>query len=87
MDEVTLFFEVDGLAVDEYGNPAPAGMKMTLTGVDPKAFDRASRETLIEYVEWLSGFDRDRLHILTAEEYDKEYGDKDPQDERMGDDD
>ncbi len=84
MGEVTLFFEVDGLAVDGHGNPAPAGMKMTLTGVDPEAFGRVSRETLIEYVEWLSGFSRDKLHLLTAEEYAKAYGDKD---ERMSDDD
>lgn len=77
-NKVRLCFEVDGIAVDENGNPCPAGMAITI--------DETVKE--IEYSELTADINLDAvarlipgdvrpedIRIITPKEYDEKYGD------------
>lgn len=84
MDDVTLYFEVDDLSVDKQGNSAPAGL--ALSGLDPSVVQSLSPDMTIRFVAEITGFEPERIHPISREQYIKEYGHT-PDDERTNDDD
>lgn len=74
-------FEIDGLAEDEHGDPAPAGLAMTLgeteKQVDYQEFvQNISIDGVLKFV-CLDGIVRpEDVRIITPEEYDEKYGDE-----------
>lgn len=86
MNRLTVYLEVDGLAVDENGKPAPAVIKLdfgelkkTVTYEEiTKNLDIAK---LFAAMPGLSALDPAKTHVITPEEYDKRYGEEDKEDE------
>ncbi len=79
---VRICFEIDGLAIDENGYPAPAGLCMALdVGDNAKLPDYQDLVASIrkEGLLRMTGLDGlvepDDLVFITPEEYDQEYGD------------
>lgn len=73
-------FEIDGLAEDEHGDPAPAGLDITF-GEAEKQVDyqelvqNISIDGVLKFV-CLDGIVRpEDVRIITPEEYDEKYGD------------
>lgn len=74
-------YEIDGLAKDEYGDPAPGGLAITL-GETEKQIDyqelaqNISIDGVLKLV-CLDGIVRpEDVRIITPEEYDEKYGDE-----------
>lgn len=82
MDEVKIYFEIDGLGIDEKRNPKPAYVCLTLngryTGEKPKNYEELAKLVNIEELldlMCLSGVvSPDAVRILTPEEYMQKYG-------------
>lgn len=48
MKNLAVYLEIDGLAEDEYGNPAPAGVEITLGEVSDEIYDKYSYDVLTQ---------------------------------------
>ena len=78
--KLQVFFEIDGLAEDEHGNPDPAGLAMTLgeteKQVDYQEFVQNINIDGVLKLVCLDGIVRpETVRIITPEEYDEKYGD------------
>lgn len=78
MAKLRVCFEIKDAAVDEYGNPAPAGMSVTL-GETEKEIDYTQLTKGINKEAFLKAFgleeiDPNAMRLITPEEYDKTYG-------------
>ena len=78
--KLRICFEIDGLGVDEGGNPAPAGLAMTLGKTEKKVdYQEFAKNISIESVlktVCLDGIVKpEDVRIITPEEYDEKYGD------------
>lgn len=84
MKEIVLHCEVPDLAIDENGNPAPAGIRLTLGEVQDEKYDETMKSlseidpTLIfkafglgRFVEELNPQD---FKLLSQDEYEEKYG-------------
>ena len=83
MKKVRVCIEVDGLAKDEFGNPCPAGLCMTIgeeqaeeaTGAE---YEEIIKNVKIEEVLRIACLDRfykpEDCRMITPEEYDEKYG-------------
>ena len=77
MYKVRACFEIAGMAADENGNPAPAGLQITLgESVKEWPYEDLIANIDIEKVAATVHVDPSRLTIITPEEYDERYGDK-----------
>ena len=77
MYKVRACFEIADMAVDENGRPAPAGLEITLgESVKEWPYEDLIANVDIEKVAASIHVDPRRLTIITPEEYDERYGDK-----------
>lgn len=83
MKKVRICFEIKNLAVDENGNPAPAGLAFSFGEVPDETFAKLSYEEMVKKVDlekilaicWPDGtVSPEDCRIITPEEYDAEYG-------------
>lgn len=73
-------FEIDGLAEEEYGDPAPAGLAMVLGETEKQVdYQELTENISIENVLGLICLEGivnpEDARIITPEEYDEKYGD------------
>ncbi len=80
MAKLAIYMEFDGMAVDENGNPVPAGAKLDF-GVDmPEGKTYAELTENVDPCELMAAFGLQSLsdghegRIITPEEYDEKYG-------------
>lgn len=85
MDETALYFEVDGLGADENGTPTPAGL--VLDGFSPKTVQGVTYELAVQVAARVTGFEAERIHPLSREQYLERYGHLTDDEERTNDDD
>lgn len=77
----TVYFEVNGLACDENGNPSCAGLSLSFEYVRNTPFSYEELASAIDKEELLSlvllndKFSADDVNIITPEEYAAKYGD------------
>lgn len=80
--KLRIFFEINGLAEDEHGDPAPAGLAMTL-GETEKQIDyqefvqNISINSVLKLACLNNTVNPEDVRIITPEEYDEKYGDRD----------
>ena len=79
--KLRICFEINGLAEDEHGNPAPAGLAMSLGETEKQVdYQELTKNINIHSVlelTCLNGFVRpEDVKIITPEEYDEKYGDE-----------
>ena len=77
--KLRICFEIDGLAEDEYGNPAPAGLDITLGETEKQIdYQDLARNINVDGVlksVCLDGVVKpENVRIITPEEYDEKYG-------------
>ena len=88
MKRLIIYLEVDGIASDLNGNPAPAGMKIDLGEVCGEVFDKYSYDVLVKdfdafgFLKQMGLIDAVNIHendvrIVSPEYYISEYGDED----------
>lgn len=75
-------FEIYGLAEDEHGDPASAGLAITLgetnKDVDYQEFvQKISIDSVLKLVSLDNIVKPEDVRIITPEEYDEKYGDRD----------
>lgn len=90
MKKVRVCFEVQGLAIDERGNPAPAGMEFTIGEVPDEKYEAAMKSVkavkaldILHFVgldSFASEYKESDFRLISPEEYDHEYGDEATQD-------
>ena len=79
MYKVRCCFEIADMAVDENGNPAPAGLQICLgESVKEWPYEDLISHVDIEKVAATVHVDPSRLTIITPQEYDKKYGEETP---------
>lgn len=80
--KLRICFEINGLAEDEHGDPAPAGLAVTLG----ETRDHVDYQELVQNIDiagvlklvCLNDIVRpENVKIITPEEYDEKYGDRD----------
>lgn len=77
MYKVRACFEVADMAVDENGRPAPAGLEITLgESVKEWPYEELISHVEIEKVAAMVNVDPAAVTIITPQEYDERYGDK-----------
>lgn len=84
MKEIVLCYEVPDLAIDENGNPAPAGIRLTLGAVPEGKYDETMKflsETDPTLIFTAFGFGRfveehnpQDFKLLSQDEYEEKYG-------------
>lgn len=80
--KLRICFEINGLAEDEHGDPAPAGLAMTL-GKAEKQIDYQefvqdiSIDSILKLVCLSNIVNPEDVRIITPEKYDEKYGDRD----------
>ncbi len=79
--KIRICFEVDGLAIDESGNPAPAGVSIALDANDDAKLPdyqelvKSIRKEGLLRMTCLDGLAQpDDVVFITPEEYDRKYG-------------
>ena len=76
MYKVRACFEVAGMAADENGNPAPAGLQVCLgESVKEWPYEELIAHVDINKVAALVNVDPAAVTIITPQEYDERYGD------------
>ena len=77
MYKVRACFEIAGMAVDEHGNPAPAGLQIVL-GESPKEwpYEDLMKDHPTDAMARLLNVKPEDITIITPQEYDERYGDK-----------
>lgn len=78
MAKLRICFEVEDAATDEKGNPAPAGMCVTI-GETEKEIDYTELTKGLNTEAFLEAFgldymDLNRIRLISPEEYDRIYG-------------
>ena len=78
--KLRICFEINGLGMDEEGNPAPVGLGMVLGETEKKIdYWEFARNISIEGVLRVTCLDGivkpEDVRIITPEEYDEKYGD------------
>lgn len=90
MKKIRICLEIPGLAEDEYGNPRPGGLCITLGGdceeeITGEEHKKLMRNLDIKQVLKMACLDEfcsaEDCRILTPDEYDKEYGEEANHDE------
>lgn len=77
MYKVRACFEIAGMAADENGNPKPAGLQICLgESVKEWPYEDLIAHVDINNVAALVHADPAAITIITPEEYDERYGDK-----------
>ena len=77
MYKVRACFEIADMAVDENGNHAPAGLQICLgESVKEWPYEDLIAHVDIQKVAETVHVDPSRLTIITPQEYDERYGDK-----------
>lgn len=86
MKKIRVCLEIQNAAVDEDGNPAPAGIQITIGEVPDNKYEKLdykklaaglNKKKLLEMLSFLPGaHSEEDLRIITPEEYDAEYGDE-----------
>lgn len=81
MNELIIYFEINGLASDEHGNPCPAGMQLSLGETEKQVdYSELTRNINIPGVLKLASLDGivkpEDVTVLTPEEYQARYSDK-----------
>lgn len=80
--KIRMCFRIKGLAVDENGSPAPAGLCIDLGETD-KEIDYAALAKKVDKAAVLKmacldgSASPEDVEVITPEEYDKEFGDSD----------
>lgn len=89
MKEVRICFEVQDMGVDEHGNPATAGMQLTIGEVTDEKYaeiDYFEATKDVKAIELLQSLGLKQLaaahkesdfRIISPEEYDQKYGNED----------
>lgn len=85
MKKVRVCFEVQRLAIDANGNPAPAGMQFTIGEVPDEKYEAAMESVkavkamdILHYLgfdSFASKYKESDFRLIFPEEYDREYGD------------
>lgn len=77
MHKVRVCFEIAGMAEDDQGHPAPAGMEVCM-GESLKEYPYEKLTKGIDYdaIANLLHVDRKDITVITPEEYDERYGGK-----------
>lgn len=77
MYKVRACFEVAGIAADEHGNPKPAGLQICLgESVKEWPYEDMIAHVDINKVADMVHVDPAAITIITPQEYDERYGDK-----------
>lgn len=77
MYKVRACFEIAGMAADEHGNPKPAGLQIMLgESVKEIPYDELIKCADIEALSVMFHVDPAAITIITPQEYDERYGDK-----------
>jgi len=78
MYKVRACFEIADMAADENGNPAPAGLQIFLgESVHEWPYEDLIKHVVnLDLVAEMVHVDPSRLTIITPQEYDERYGDK-----------
>lgn len=77
MFKVRVCFEVADIATDEHGNLKPVGVQICLgESVNEIPYEELIKHVDIEKVAYLFLVPPSRLTIITPQEYDERYGDK-----------
>ena len=79
MNKVIIYFEIDGLGVDENDNPCPAGMKIEWGETkDPISYNELTKNLdipAILKIFWLQKMiNPEDVHVISPEEYEAKYG-------------
>lgn len=88
MKDLKICYEVQGLAIDDEGNPVPAGLCLTLEGLTDENYDRAvkwiSEADPTEVLPGFFGMDTllkahrpEDFRLISEEEYEEKYGEDD----------
>ena len=82
MYKVRACFEVAGLAVDENGNPTPAGLQIQIgEALNEFPYDELISHIDLNKVAATIHVDPSAITVITPEEYDEKYGDEDGEEE------
>lgn len=77
MYKVRACFEIAGMAADEHGNPKPAGLQICLgESVKEWPYEDMIAHVDINKVADMVHVDPAAITIITPQEYDERYGDK-----------
>ena len=88
MDKFILYMEIDGLGVDEHGNPCPASIKADFNTDIEKMPPVAELNAHADLKEWVlrksfldMSFTAADCRFISDEEYESEYGSDDDESE------
>ena len=77
MYKVRACFEIAGMAEDENGNPAPAGLQITLgESLKEIPYEELKKSADIEAIAVMFHVKPEDITIITPQEYDERYGDE-----------
>ena len=76
MYRVRACFEIAGMAADENGNPAPAGLQITLgESIKEVPYDELIKAADFDAIAAMFHVKPEDITTITPEEYDERYGD------------
>lgn len=76
MYKVRACFEIAGMAADENGNPAPAGLQITLgESIKEIPYEELIKSADLEAIAVMFHAKPEDITIITPQEYDERYGD------------
>ena len=77
MYKVRACFEIAGMAADENGTPAPAGLQITLgESIKEIPYEELIKSADYEAIAAMFHVQPDAITAITPEEYDERYGDE-----------
>lgn len=82
MKKLTIYLEVDDMAIDEAGNKCPAGLSISFGEIPAEKlppYEELTKDLKPEDFNGLPIFrsmDTTKLHIITPERYEELYGDE-----------
>ena len=80
--DINIYLEVKNMTQDEAGNPAPAGLKVTIGRSDENINYREMTKDLnipafLKWLKILPMVNPEDVTVITPEEYQERYGDED----------
>ena len=77
MNKVRVCFEIAGMAADENGNPAPAGLEITLGESEKEIpYEELAKAADIRAIANMINAKPEDITIITTQEYDERYGEE-----------
>lgn len=77
MHKANIYFEIAGMAQDEQGNPNPVGVKVSIgESLEEIPYDTLTHNLNVGAIAKTLDVQPEDVAIITPEEYDERYGDK-----------